>query len=104
MPVFRKTHALFSLLTFLALLMFAGTLRAGNDVLGEIELVGATKVELTSVVWIDRQCVGYLHELKGSKQVLLMPGEHEIMVRQGGYLDFVQKVSVNVRVRNKSST
>ena len=35
-----------------------------------------------------------LHELKGSKKVLLMPGEHEIMVRQGGYLDFVQKVSV----------
>jgi PEGA domain len=35
-----------------------------------------------------------IHELKGSKQVLLMPGEHEIMVRQGGYLDFVEKVSV----------
>jgi len=94
MPAFRKTHALFSLLTLLALLMFAGILRAGNDVLGEIELVGTTKVERTSGVWIDRQYVGYLHELKGSKKLLLMPGEHEIMVRQGGYLDFVQKVSV----------
>ncbi len=94
MPTFRKTHALFSLLTLLALLTFAGILRAGNDVLGEIELIGATKVERTSGVWIDRQYVGYLHELKGSKKVLLMPGEHEIMVRQGGYLDFVEKISV----------
>lgn len=94
MPALRKTHALFSLLTVLALLTFAGILRAGNDVLGEIELVGATKVERTSGVWIDRQYIGYLHELKGSKKLLLMPGEHEIMVRQGGYLDFIQKVSV----------
>jgi PEGA domain len=94
MPALRKTHALFSLLTLLALLTFAGILRAGNDVLGEIELVGATKVERTFGVWIDRQYIGYLHELKGSKKLLLMPGEHEIMVRQGGYLDFIQKVSV----------
>lgn len=67
---------------------------AGNDVLGEIELVGASKVEKTSGVWVDRQYVGYLSELKGSKKILLLPGEHEIVVRQGGYLDFVQKVSV----------
>lgn len=67
---------------------------AGNDVLGEIELVGASKVEKTSGVWVDRQYVGYLNELKGSKKILLLPGEHEIVVRQGGYLDFVQKVSV----------
>ena len=58
MPALRKTHALFSLLTLLAWLTFAGVLRAGNDVLGEIELVGATKVERTSGVWIDRQYVG----------------------------------------------
>jgi hypothetical protein len=67
---------------------------AGNDVLGEIELVGATKVEKTSGVWIDGQYVGYLKELKGSKKILLLPGEHEIVVRQGGYKDFSQKVMV----------
>jgi len=67
---------------------------AENDVLGEIELVGASKVEKTSGVWVDRQYVGYLNELKGSKKILLLPGEHEIVVRQGGYLDFVRKVSV----------
>ena len=79
---------------FLAVLMFAQILHAGNDVLGEIELVGATKVERTSGVWIDRQYVGYLQELKGSKKLLLLPGEHEIIVRQGGYLDFAQKIQI----------
>jgi hypothetical protein len=63
-------------------------------VLGQIDLIGATKVEKTSGVWIDGQYVGYLGELKGSKKLLLLPGDHEITVRQGGYVDFVQKVSV----------
>jgi hypothetical protein len=67
---------------------------AGNDVLGEIELAGATKVEKTSGVWVDGQYMGYLKELKGSKKILLLPGEHEIVVRQGGYKDFSQKVVV----------
>jgi PEGA domain len=68
--------------------------RAGNDVLGQVDLVGASKVERTSGVWIDGQYVGYLQELKGSKKLLLLPGEHELTVRQGGYVDFVQKVLV----------
>jgi hypothetical protein len=74
--------------------VFPASLRAGNDVLGEIELTGATKVEKTSGVWVDGQYLGYLNELKGSKKILLLPGEHEIAVRQGGYLDFTQKVSL----------
>jgi len=58
-----------------------------NEVLGEVELVGATKVEKTSGVWVDGQYLGYLDELKGSKKILLLPGKHEILVRQGGYKD-----------------
>jgi hypothetical protein len=80
-------------LSLLSLLAWTPSARAGNDVLGEVELNGATKVEKTSGVWIDRQYVGYLNELKGAKKILLLPGEHEITVRQGGYMDFVQKVS-----------
>jgi hypothetical protein len=82
------------LLSVLSLLVGAPMARAGNDVLGELELNGATKVEKTSGVWIDRQYVGYLDELKGAKKILLLPGEHEITVRQGAYSDFVRKVSV----------
>src|SRR5436853_848182 len=74
------------------LFMSVVNVNAGNDVLGELELVGATKVEKTSGVWVDGQYVGYLKELKGSKKVLLLPGEHEIAVRQSGYKDFTQKV------------
>jgi hypothetical protein len=65
----------------------------GTMYLGEIELAGATKVENTSGVWIDGQYMGYLKELKASK-ILLLPGEHEIIGRQGGYKDFSQKVVV----------
>jgi hypothetical protein len=68
--------------------------QSGNEVLGELELDGASKIENTSGVWIDGQYVGYLNELKGSKKILLLPGAHDITVRQGGYLDFVRKVTV----------
>src|ERR1700737_463804 len=81
-------------LIFCIFLVLAATSYAGNDVLGEIQLAGATKVEKTSGVWIDGQYVGYLKEPKGSKKILLLPGEHEIVVRQGGYKDFSQKVMV----------
>jgi len=67
---------------------------AGNQVLGEIEFKGKTKVERTSGVWVDGNYVGYLQELTGSKKVLLLPGEHEISVRQAGYQDFVQRVQI----------
>src|SRR5277367_5388943 len=73
-----------------------GGLAAGQDskVLGEVQFDGATKVEKDSGVWIDGGYVGYLKELKGNKKVLLLPGEHEISVRQSGYEDFVQKIVV----------
>jgi hypothetical protein len=89
-----KTLGVMCFLTLLSSLCFVPALRAGNGVLGQVDLVGATKVEETSGVWIDGQYVGYLGELKGSKKILLLPGEHEIVVRQGGYMDFSQKVQV----------
>jgi len=70
-----------------------GSVSAQNsDVLGEIQFEGKTNVEKTSGVWVDRQYVGYLNELKESKKVLLLPGEHTISVRQNGYQDFTQTV------------
>jgi PEGA domain len=89
-----KCRALSCLLLVLTSAIWIPALHAGNDVLGEVELVGASKVENTSGVWIDGRYIGYLSELKGSKKLLLLPGEHYITVRQGGYLDFFQKVSV----------
>ena len=94
MNLFCRMRALSCLLVLLISPILIPAVHAENQVLGEVELVGASKVENTSGVWIDGQYVGYLNELKGSKKLLLLPGEHEITVRQGGYLDFVQKVSV----------
>jgi hypothetical protein len=77
------------------LLSFAQpSLAQSNQVLGEIELIGRSKVEKTSGVWVDGQYLGYLKELKGSKKILLLPGEHEISVRQNGYQDFTEKIMV----------
>lgn len=77
------------------LLSFAGKVYAqSNEVLGEVELTGATNVEKTSGVWVDGQYLGYLKELKGSKKILLLPGQHEIAVRQDGYHEFTQTITV----------
>ena len=65
-----------------------------NQVLGEVQFVTKTKTAKTSGIWIDGQYVGYAAELKDDKKVLLLPGEHEISVRQSGYMDFTQKVVV----------
>ncbi len=67
---------------------------AENDVMGEIQFEGKSHVEKTSGVWVDGAYVGYLKELKGSKKVLLLPGEHVITVRQDGYQDFTERILV----------
>jgi hypothetical protein len=79
---------------WLALFCIPGTVSAQNKVMGEVNFQGATKLENSSGVWIDGEYVGYLKELKGSKKILLLPGEHQIAVRQSGYNDFLQKLVV----------
>ena len=70
-----------------------GSVSAQNsDVLGEVQFDGKTNVEKTSGVWVDGQYVGYLKELRASKKIRRMPGEHTISVRQNGYQDFTQTV------------
>src|SRR5580658_5474948 len=75
-------------------LLLAPALYADNPVMGEIQFEGRSKIERTSGVWVDGEYVGYLKELKGSKKVLLLPGEHVITVRQNGYQDFTEKIAV----------
>lgn len=86
---------LLSVLVLCTFTVLSGPLYAGNnEVLGELHLKGATGVEKDSGVWIDGQYLGYLKELNRTKKILLLPGEHEVTVRQAGYKDFVQKVTV----------
>jgi hypothetical protein len=74
--------------------MFCIASVAQNQVLGEVQLVAKTKGDKTSGVWVDGEYVGFVAELKDDKKLLLLPGEHEISIRQSGYTDFSQKVVV----------
>ncbi len=67
---------------------------AQTTVLGELKFQGKSKVEKTSGVWIDGKYVGYLGELWGPKRILLIPGDHELVVRQAGYQDFTETLTV----------
>jgi hypothetical protein len=90
----RKAGVLF---VFLVCALLTGALRvraADNKVMGQVDFVPSTKVEKSAGVWIDGQYVGHISELKGDKKILLLPGEHDIDVRQSGYTDSVQKVTV----------
>jgi len=83
------------LATYLLISMMTTSLAlADNKVLGEVELQGASKVEKDSGVWVDGQYLGYLKELKGDKKILLLPGQHDIVVRQDGYEDFRTSITV----------
>jgi len=67
---------------------------AGNEVLGEIHLKGATKIAKDSGIWIDGQYLGYLKELHGTKKLLLLPGTHQVEAKQAGFRDFSAKVTL----------
>ncbi len=88
----RRVNSLLWILLLLSALLLSPAMYAENDVMGEIQFEGKSHVEKTSGVWVDGEYVGYLKELKGSKKVLLLPGEHVIIVRQDGYQDFTQRV------------
>lgn len=65
-----------------------------SKVMGELKLEGATGLEKDAGVWIDGEYVGYVKELKGDKKLLLLPGKHQITVKESGYADFAREVIV----------
>jgi hypothetical protein len=82
------------LAALLALSIIPALSLAQNRVLGQVEFVGKTKAQKTAGVWVDGQYVGYVDELKGDKQVLL-PGKHEISIRQTGYMELREEIGVD---------
>lgn len=81
---------------FLAMLCCVGATAAAqnSEILGEVRFQPENGPAKTAGVWVDGKYVGYLNELKGSKRLLLLPGEHEISVREAGYRSVEQKISV----------
>jgi hypothetical protein len=91
----RKATAILAIAFFASIFSVSShSTRAQNKVMGEVRFEGTTKIEKDAGVWVDGNYVGYLKELKGDKKIMLLPGEHEVIVRQSGYDDFVKKVVV----------
>lgn len=65
-----------------------------SEVMGEVRFEGDTQLDRDSGVWVDGQYLGYVKELKGKKKVMLLPGHHQVSVRQAGYLNFDRDVVV----------
>jgi len=65
-----------------------------NQILGEVRFQPENGASKTAGVWVDGKYVGYLSELKGSKKLLLLPGEHDISVREAGYRSVDQRIQV----------
>ena len=65
-----------------------------NKVMGELKVKAATGLEKDAGVWIDGEYVGYVKELKGDKRLLLLPGKHQLTVKESGYGDFVREVII----------
>lgn len=95
---YRLFAVLITIFCCSVLLPLSTPLFAQSQVLGEVEFKGAGKAEKTSGVWVDGEYVGFLNELKGRKQILLLPGEHDLIVRQTGYEDFTRKMLIEPRL------
>lgn len=80
------------------LLSFHAGVHAQDRIMGQIQFLTSSKVVKSSGVWIDGQYVGYLGELKGTNRLRLLPGDHDIVVRQAGYSDFRQNVVIEPRM------
>jgi hypothetical protein len=62
-----------------------------NQVLAELRFMAHNGAEKKAGVWVDGQYVGFVKELNGDKKMLLLPGKHEIIVRQAWYHDYVEQ-------------
>ena len=45
-------------------------------------------------MWVDGQYVGYVGELQGHNRLRLLPGQHEIVIRQAGYENLTRQVVI----------
>jgi hypothetical protein len=90
----RSIHAASLVFALLFVLPAPAGAQDQNKLLGEVQVIGKTKIDKTSGVWVDGQYLGYVQELTGDKKILLLPGSHEILVRQVGYVPQTKSITV----------
>jgi 23S rRNA A2030 N6-methylase RlmJ len=81
-----------SLPVVLAIMALVGMVHAEDRVQSELKFVAHNKAEKTAGVWVDGQYVGFVKELTGDKKIVLLPGKHEVVVRQAWYKDHIEQV------------
>jgi len=75
-----------------AVMLLIGVVCAQDRVQSELRFAAHSKDEKTAGVWVDGQYVGFVKELAGDKKLMLLPGKHEIVIRQAWYDEFIQQV------------
>src|SRR5258705_7010366 len=73
-------------------ILLIGVVCAQDRVQSELRFAAHSKDEKTAGVWVDGQYVGFVKELAGDKKLMLLPGKHEIVIRQAWYNEFVKQV------------
>src|SRR6476660_4083584 len=76
----------------LAIMALLSLVHAEDRVQAELKFVARTKADKTAGVWVDGQYVGFVKELTGDKKIVLLPGKHDVLVRQAWYKDQVEQV------------
>src|SRR5215475_3298500 len=74
------------------LILLISVVCAQDRVQSELQFAAHSKDEKTAGVWVDGQYVGFVKELAGDKKLKLLPGKHEIVIRQAWYNEFVTEV------------
>jgi len=73
-------------------ILLIGMVCAQDRVQSELRFAAHSKDEKTAGVWVDGQYVGAVKELSGDKKLMLLPGKHEIVIRQAWYNELVTEV------------
>src|SRR6201997_3560307 len=76
----------------IVLILVIGVVGAEDRLQSELRFAAPTKDEKSAGVWGDGQYVGFVKELAGDKKLMLLPGKHEIVIRQAWYNEFVMEV------------
>ena len=77
---------------FLGIMLLIPAMSAEERVQSELRFTAHTKDEKTAGVWVDGQYVGFVKELEGNNKLKLLPGRHEVVIRQAWYDEFVKQI------------
>jgi hypothetical protein len=72
--------------------LLLGVVCAEDRVQSELRFAAHSNDEKTAGVWVDGQYVGFVKELEGEKKLKLLPGKHEVVIRQAWYNEFVKQI------------